>query len=278
MLKYLTMNKNIYSLIKIFILIFAVIGLFLVVGYFAVKFKITNTSGIIDEQSESFVQIPKKEKEYESFPLAHSPEWIAFRVAVTKDKNIIEQVSKETNISPRQLISLLVPEQMRLFNTNRALFKQFFEPLKVLGSQSQFSWGIFGIKDDTARAIEDHLHDKNSPFYLGPNFEHALDFKTSDSDQERFQRIIDENDHTYSYRYAAIYIAQIINQWKKAGFPIDDKPEILATLFNVGFEKSNPNKNPSSGGAPIEINGKTWSFGALAGSFYYSDEMIELFP
>lgn len=256
--------------------IFATIGLLLVLGFFAMKFGFTNTLGIIDVQQKSFLD--KGAHEYTLFPLAHTPEWIAFRQAVAKDKAIIEQVSKETGVSPRMLIALLVPEQMRLFHSNRPIFKQIFEPLKILGSQSQFSWGIFGIKDETARAVEEHLHETASPFYLGPSFEKALDFKTNTPDQERFSRIIDEHDHTYGYRYPALYVAQVEIQWKKAGFPIAGRPEIIATLWNLGFEKSNPNADPKSGGAPIDINGTTYSFGALAGAFYYSDEMVELFP
>lgn len=274
-------NLSPKNISKILIVIFALIGFFLMFGYIAVSTGLTNTSGIIDVQTKNFLQIStstKKLAKYEEFPLAHTPEWIAFRQAVTKDKDIVEKVSKETGISSRLLVAMLVPEQMRLFHSNRAIFKQVFEPLKVLGSQSQFSWGIFGIKDETARAIEKNLTDKNSPFYLGASSEHLLDFKTLDTDQERFQRIIDEHNHTYSYLYTAIYLAQIKSQWKKAGFPIDNQPEILATLFNLGFEKSIPNANPKSGGAPIEINGTTYSFGALAESFYNSDEMIEIFP
>lgn len=274
-------NLLFQKIFKFLIVIFAIIGFFLVSGYVAIRTGLTKTSGIIDNQTKSFLQVStstEKIKEYKGFPLAHTPEWIAFRQAVTKDKNIIEKVSKETGISSRLLVAVLVPEQMRLFHSNRAIFKQVFEPLKVLGSQSQFSWGIFGIKDETARVIEKNLLDKNSSFYLGESYEHLLDFKTIDPDQERFQRIINENDHTYSYLYTATYLKEIESQWGKDGFPIDNRPEILATLFNLGFEKSEPNANPKSGGAPIDINGTTWSFGTLAENFYNSDEMIEIFP
>lgn len=263
-------------ILQVSIYLFAIIGLFFVSGFVATKFGFTNTTGIIDTQQKSFLN--NTETSYVRFPLAHTPEWIAFRQAVAKDKLIIEQISKETGVPGRVLIAILVPEQMRLFHSNRAIFKQIFEPLKILGSQSQFSWGIFGIKDETARAVERHLVDQSSPFYLGPAFEHSLDFKTSSPDQERFSRIIDEHDHTYGYRYTALYVAQITKQWEKAGFPIADRPDILATLWNIGFEHSVPKKDPKSGGAPIEIDGTTYSFGELAGIFYYSDEMIELFP
>jgi hypothetical protein len=272
------MNSFLRKTCTYLLFIFAFVGLFFVAGYIAVRMGWTNTYGIIDEQNKSFVQPSDQDKNYKTFPLSHTKEWIAFRIAVTKDKAIIDTISKETGISGRLLVSLLVPEQMRLFHSNRALFEKIFEPLKILGNQSQFSWGIFGIKDDTARKIEEHLKNKNSPFYLGSSFEHMLDFKTSDTGEERFQRIIDEDDHTYSYLYSALYLAQINKQWEDAGFPINDRPEILATLFNLGFEKSVPKSNPKSDGSAIDINGTLYSFGDLAGEFYYSDEMIELFP
>lgn len=272
-----TMLHTLKLITKLLIICFAIIGFVMISGYLAIRLGFTKTSGMIDTQTKTFLNQTDKNT-YTQFTLAHTPEWIAFRQAVSKDKLVITKVSKETGVPERILISLLVPEQMRLFYSNRPIFKQVFEPLKVLGSQSQFSWGIFGIKDDTARLVEAHLLDKKSPYYLGPSFEKALSFKTSDSDQERFARIIDEHDHTYSYLYTALYIAQINKQWETAGFPIKDKPEILATIWNLGFSKSNPNKNPLSGGSSMDINGKEYSFGALASEFYYSDELIEIFP
>jgi hypothetical protein len=272
------MPKYLRLFFKITVILFALIGFVLVAGYTAMKLKLTSTSGVMDTESVHFVKPTEEKKVYTSFPLAHTPEWNAFKQAVAKDKPIIDKISKETGVPPRILISILVPEQMRLFHTDRPIFKKVFEPLKVLGSQSQFSWGIFGIKDETARAVEEHLLNTKSPFYPGKAFEKTLAFKTEDIDQERFQRIIDEHNHTYSYLYTAMFVKEIESQWEKAGNPINNKPEIIATLWNLGFEKSKPNNNPKSGGAAIDLSGTTYSFGALAGAFYYSDELIELFP
>ena len=260
--------------------IFALIGIILVGGYFAVRFGFTNTQGIIDNQTKSFLPKSKVTKNtYTEFPLAHTPEWISFRQAIIKDLPMITKVSKETGVPARLLVAILVPEQMRLFHSNRSVFKNVFEPLKVLGSQSQFSWGIFGIKDDTAKNVETHLTDRSSPYYLGKAYENTLVFaSTTDIDQERYLRITDEHNHLYGYRYTALYILQIESQWKKAGYPIDKKPEVIATLWNLGFEKSKPHKDPTSGGAVLDINETKYSFGEIARLFYYSDEMIEIFP
>ncbi len=276
---YTTSMKYYLSIfIRAAVILFALIGFFLVSGYVAMRLGFTKTEGIEDLQNQSIVKTVQHEKTYTVFPLEHTPEWIAFRQAVAKDKIMIDKISKETGVPSRLLIAILVPEQMRLFHSNRAIFKRAFEPLKILGSQSQFSWGLFGIKDETARATEMHLKDTASPYYLGKKSEGALDFKTTDTDQERFQRIIDEHNHYYSYLYTALYVAQINKQWKSAGFPIDNNPAVIATLWNLGFQKSIPKASPLSGGAEIEINGMSYSFGALAEAFYYSDELIELYP
>ncbi len=274
---YIPLLKKILRFLNI---VFAIIGFVLVLGYFAVRFGFTNTRGVIDTQTENFIKKPAKHQSgYEVFPLAHTPEWVAFRQAIAKDLPVITKVSKETGVPARLLVAILVPEQMRLFYSDRPVFKRFFEPLKILGSQSQFSFGIFGIKDETALAVENNLVNKNSPFYLGKNFETMLAFSSStDITNERFARITDEHNHVYGYRYAALYVLQIQSQWKKAGYPINSRPEIIATLWNLGFEKSKPKKNPSSGGAVLTINDTKYSFGEIARLFYYSDEMVELFP
>ena len=45
---------------RITVYIFAIIGFVLVAGFFAVKFKFTNTSGIVDSQNEYFLKAAKE--------------------------------------------------------------------------------------------------------------------------------------------------------------------------------------------------------------------------
>jgi hypothetical protein len=73
--------------------------------------------------------------------------------------------------------------------------------------------------------------------------------------------------------YTAIYIKEIESQWKASGVDISQNQEILATLFNLGFLKSNPHQNPGVGGAPITIGGTTYSYGELSSAFYKSKEL-----
>ena len=207
-----------------------------------------------------------------------SEEWDFFKTSVLKDKDILDRVQKETGVNSRALVSQLMAEQMRLFYSDRPWFKKAISPLKVLGSMTQFSWGVFGIKPETAQRIEANLKNPKSDYYLGADFENLLDFKTKDVAQERFQRITDSKDHYYAYLYAALYNKEIMTQWQRAGFDISDRPEILATLFNIGFAHSKPDENPQVGGSELQIGESTYSFGRLAFEFYYSGELLTEFP
>lgn len=213
-----------------------------------------------------------------AFEWMNIAEWQTFKEAVAKDKAIIDSVANQTGVEARLIVSCLVGEQIRLFNSNREAYKKWIGPLKVLSVESQFSFGVTGIKEHTAQRIEALLKDKNSEFYLGERYEHLLDFKTSDTTKERMDRLTSFRNHYYSYMYAAIFLKQVKIQWEKAGFPIDHRPEILATLFNVGFPQSNPKSNPKVGGSTIQIYDKPYSFGAIAYQFYYSGELYDLFP
>lgn len=214
-----------------------------------------------------------------SFIWARDEEWLALESAIRKDEDLINTIARQTGVSSRILITPLVVEQLRLFHSEREIFKKFFSPLKILGSQTQFSWGIYGLKEETAKLIENNLASTTSPFYIGEAYTHMLDFpKTATSTTEaRFTRITGK-DRTYGYLYTALYLKQLMHQWESAGFPINNRPEILGTLFNIGFKKSMPKENPSSGGALITINGVDYSFGELAYQFYYSPYLIDIFP
>ena len=212
------------------------------------------------------------------FVLSTTTEWEFFKTGVVKDKDVLKRVEDETGIKSRVLVSIMVAEQMRLFYSDRAWFKQAIAPTKVLASMSQFSLGILGVKNETAVATENNLKTPESDFYPGIQFEHTLDFTTQEVDAERFNRLTDAHDHYYSYLYAALYCKEILAQWKRAGFDISERPEILATLFNIGFSHSTPNSDPQIGGAEITINDKQFSFGGLAYNFYYSGELLDEFP
>jgi hypothetical protein len=213
-----------------------------------------------------------------AFPWMNDEEWKAIKAAIVKDKDVINRVAMEIDLPPRLIVSNLVVEQLRLFHSQRELFKKVFEPLKILGNATKISLGVMGVKEATAITIEEHLHNPNSEYYLGKKWENKLAFSTSDIAQERFVRLTNEKDHYYSYLYAAIYVKQMMNQWEKAGYSIKYRPEIIGTLFNVGFPQSKPKADPKVGGSEISIGDARYSFGSLAYEFYYSGEMEEEFP
>jgi hypothetical protein len=212
------------------------------------------------------------------FLFASSSEWSFFKMGVLKDKEIINQVEKETGIKSRVLVSQLVAEQLRLFYSDRVWFEKAISPVKVLASMSQFSWGVLGIKQETAVRIENNLKSKESVFYLGSEYENMLNFSTTNIDQERFKRITDYHNHYYAYLYCALFNKQIITQWQRSGFDISHRPEILATIYNIGFNGSKPNDDPQMGGSELEIGGNKYSFGRLAYEFYYSGELLDEYP
>ena len=67
-------------------------------------------------------------------------------------------------------------------------------------------------------------------------------------------------------------------QWKRSGFDISDRPDLLFTLFNVGFPQSKPKADPKCGGSHITVADKIYTFGAIGFDFYYSGELAEEFP
>ena len=310
------MKKNLNNIFKISVYIFALWGFVLTGVFFAMKFGLTKSSSGVDTQSEYFkkLSIDSKAGEDERSTAAqkdwdnikYMAEWQVVKVGLTRDTAVIDRVSQETGVDSRLLVTPLVVEQLRLMTSQRETFKKYFAPLGVLGTQTQFSLGIFGIKENTAKQIEDNLKNPASIYYLGSEYEHALDYTDSTStlvvdknslmpinasstnssstitlvgsDADRIKRLTNDKDRYYSYLYAALYLKQIMTAWERSGYSISDRPEIIATVYNLGFQKSNPNADPKVGGASIDLNGNKYSFGSIAFYFYFSNELTDILP
>ncbi len=212
------------------------------------------------------------------YPWANTIEWRTLREAVTKDQVLIDSVAALTGISARLITAMLIGEQIRLFDSKREAFKKWISPLKILVNETTLSLGVMGIKEETAIKIEGYLKDESSPFFPGKEYAHLLDFKTTDPATERFQRLTNPKNHTYPYLYCALYLRQIMNQWKHSGYDISEKVEILATLYNLGFPVSVPKPDPKVGGSRILVNGIEYTFGRLAYEYYYSGELSDVYP
>lgn len=268
------------------VIIFAIIGMVFTGVFIGMQFGAFNVRGSINERNQFFLNgasldntppcVAENEK---TCDWKKTPEWDVIGNALQKDAAVIERVSAETGVSKRMIASVVVPEQIRFFTSEREIFKSYFEPLKILVSLSQFSLGVSGIKQETADDIEKYANDPNSPFYPGAGLAGKIAYADgTDHGAELYNRLTDPKDHYYSYLYTAIFIREIEAQWKKAGFDISQNPEAVVTLFNIGFQGSKPNANPQPGGAPVTVGGITYSYGTLGSAFYRSDELTDVFP
>lgn len=214
-----------------------------------------------------------------AFAWADSEEWGVIRSAFIRDQDLIRQAAQDAGISPRILLGGIIGEQFRFFTNSRDTFKSYFEPLKILASLSKFSYGIAGLKPETALRIEEHLKNPSSVFYLGPDMENIITYPVgANAEAVRFERITDIKNTYYSYLYAGLFMRQVINQWSLSGFDISQRPEVLSTLYNLGFNRSIPKADPGAGGAPIIVNETEYNFGQLGYEFYYSGELSQEFP
>lgn len=206
-------------------------------------------------------------------------EWQSLKLSLQAESQLITKIGEQLGVSPRLIMAIVAVEQLRLFHSEREIFKQVFKPLGILGVQSQFSLGVSGIKYETAVAIEQHLKTADSPFFPGDKWSTLITYPQGD-DQEavRFARLTDAKDHTFSYLYTGLYLQEVAAQWRRAGQNIDQQVGILATLFNLGFNLSQPKTSAKVGGASIEIAGQTYSFGGLAEEIFYSEFLLDEFP
>lgn len=250
---------------------------------FAVRLRLTDTA-VLKELDEC-VAVPDvapslalTAHQENIFPWVGREEWGVAQTGFTKDKDVIQRAATDIGIEPRTIVAAGFVEQMRLYFTQREVYEKFFRPLKVLGNATQFAWGVMAIKEVAAIDIERHLRDAHSSYYLGADKANLLDFTGTGVAAERFARLTDEKNHYYSYLYGGLELQQMIVQWQRAGFDISHRPEILATLYNIGFSRSKPNASPQVGGSTLNIADTEYTFGALAFEFYYSGEMLDVFP
>lgn len=278
---------------KIFLYIvyfFALLGFISSAVFVSMQFGLLNVRGSISERNEFFDTVPKTDNDngcinskdgdpVDTCAWLDTAEWKVVHDGLLKDVDIINRVSRETGVSSRMIVAAVIPEQIRFFTSNRESFKRYFEPYKILGSLSKFSLGVSGIKQETAEDIEKYATLPESEFYPGEAYADLIKYKDgTKSDSELFNRLTNSKDHYYSYLYTAIYLKEITMQWRRAGFEVGERPDVLVTLFNLGFKASKPNADPKVAGSIISVGGKDYSFGGLGTSFYESSELIETFP
>ena len=270
------------------ILFFASVGFLFTIVFIGMQFGAFNVRGSISDRNNHFLKNASTTVAIDAVCTDHqkklcdwreTPQWAVVEGGLLKDQAIIARVAQETGVSPRFVAALVIPEQIRFFTAERETFKKYFEPLKILGSLSQFSLGVSGIKQETAATIERYAKDPTSPFYPGESYAALIAYAdSSDHDGQLYARLTDSHNHYYSYLYTALFIKEVSMQWERAGYSILEHPGALVTLFNIGFEKSEPKQSPATAGAPIAVGGTTYLFGELGEEFYISDALLSEFP
>jgi hypothetical protein len=276
------------------LIIFALIGAGFTFVYFGMQHGVLNVKGTIVERNASFGTVPTTTQQIidetngcregldQTKPCEwhETAQWDVVQGGLKKDAAVIARVSQETGVDARMIAASVVPEQIRFFSDNREVFKRYFEPLKLLASMSQFSLGVSGIKQTTASKIEENANSTSSVFYTGEDDAKLLAYTAEESNNPNalFDRLTNEKDHYYSYLYTALYLKQITAQWSKAGFDVSKRPDVLVTLFNLGFNASQPKADPKVAGSAITVGGQRYSFGYLGTLFFESDELSSEFP
>ncbi|MEY4973917.1 MAG: hypothetical protein RLZZ55_705 [Bacteroidota bacterium] len=233
-------------------------------------------------------KIKAKSNKKSLFEFSNYTVWKTFCDAVRKDKAAIDSASRITGVESRLIVMCLVGEQVRMFNANRERFKQYVYPFSSVILPKNRGYGVTSILEHTALQIEKNLINPKSEFYPGDYFYKTLN--TTDAapglvidsikahQHKTIQRLIMGGDHFYSYLYTAFLIRQYQAHWQRAGEDLSYRPEIIGTLFNLGFHKSQPKKNPEVGGSNFTVGNKEYTFGGLCYEFYYSGEMLKDFP
>jgi len=277
-------KKNRGIVFRVLLFIFAIIGLIFVLVFIAMQFGWLNVKGSVSERNSYF-------NINESFNLdtintnevvpswKDTSEWKLLKEVFTRDQVIIKKAASDAGISPRLILGGVIGEQLRFFSNRRESFKNYFEPMKILAQLSKFSFGIAGLKPETVALVESHLKDSNSTFYLGKGMENVADYEPGvNQDTERMNRITDVKNPYYSYLYVGLFMREVEVEWANAGYDISNRPEVITTLYNLGFNRSIPKADARAGGAVISVGGKDYTFGDLGYEFYYSDELADIFP
>ena len=212
-----------------------------------------------------------------AIPWMNDSGWVVLKKAILRDEKAIKEAAELTGVDARLIVACTVGEQIRLFNSKREKYKRYLGPA-ILSVGNQISYGVNGIKLATAEQVENNLKDPTSRYYMGKDYEEILDFETEDIDNERIERLTNYGSHLYSFIYTGCILHQTMLQWQRAGHDISDRPDILCTLFNLGFIASHPKEEPRCGGSHISVGGQIYTFGVIGNDFYYSGELAKEFP
>ncbi|HEX2868159.1 MAG TPA: hypothetical protein VHO03_14030 [Ignavibacteriales bacterium] len=171
--------------------------------------------------------------------LAENPDSTLHKIWILESK--INKASLLLEIDPRILKAVIYTERTMNFDWEDEAFDNI---LARIGLNS--SLGFCQVKLKTAYWIEHQMNIPESIFYPGDKFKGVLNVSKSPE-----ELIVKLNSDYQNILYAAAYIKIMLTRWSKSGFPIDNKPEIIGTLYFAGLftrsgEERKPRTNPEA--------------------------------
>lgn len=154
---------------------------------------------------------------------------------------LIENASKIFNINQVYLSAVIYTERTNNYDWTDDVFDEI---IAKVGKSSSIGFGQ--IKMRTAYFIERQLSDSTKDFYCGKKYESILE--VSGTPTQIIKKL--QND-SLNILYASAYLRMMQTFWNKRGYSIDNKPEIIGSLYQLGLFHSDgkvrePHFNPKA--------------------------------
>jgi len=167
---------------------------------------------------------------------------------IKEHKTLIESAARYFEVNPKYLRAIIYVERTLNYNWEDDALDI---PLAEGGFNS--SIGFCQVKMKTAYWIEVQLNDSKSSYFPGKKYSRLL--KVSKSPEEIIKKLQSDSLNIF---YAAAYLRIMQSRWSKANCSIDDKPEILGTLYSTGLFhidgiERKPRKNPETNSFGKEV-------------------------
>lgn len=161
---------------------------------------------------------------------------------------LIERAAEKLEITPKYLAAIIYTERTLNYDWTDETFDVI---IAKRGLNS--SIGFCQLKLKTAYFIERQFNEITSVFYPGKKFANLL--QISQIPQELIDKLVNDSSNIL---YAAAYLRMMQTRWEKAGFPINDRPDILGTLYSTGLfyndgTERQPNAHPKPNTFGIKV-------------------------
>jgi len=155
---------------------------------------------------------------------------------------LIDHAAGLFRVNPAFLSAVIYTERTLNYDWTDRRYDAFW--FEKLGLNS--SIGFCQVKIKTAYFIEDQFTRPGASYYPGRRFSSLITL--SQSKNELLRKITDDS---LNILCAAAYLRMMLSRWADAGHPIDDRPDILGTLYSAGLYREDgserkPNRKPKA--------------------------------